>query len=411
MPAQNRPEIPFLFVATSATGARKVGLRSAPDERGLNEVLRRERQILTQSYRLPSVFSLAAGGGVAGELALKDQSEVHNQFAQLIGRGVPIVEALEVVEDTVSSRARPTIRQMKRLVGQGTSFSEACAQTRSFDATTAAVYRAAERSGDLPGAARQLATTAKRRLMIREKTITLMIYPAIVLSVSVCVALGMVTLVVPNVTKGLRSLAEGSGNALPWYTELLSQTGEFIRAQWLGLLVGVGAVVVLLILTRGVIAKAAGALLRVLPISRDMAIETELARFFSVMSAMSRSGVPVADALGVAGGAVSHPKLIAEVGALRKSLVEGGSLRALIDKVTLFPLATRRMLIAAERSGDLDEAFETLAQDHTDAVDRQSARLLGALEPLLIVGIFLLIGTMMLAIMIPMLNLSQAALG
>ncbi|MEO0513382.1 MAG: type II secretion system F family protein [Planctomycetota bacterium] len=406
----DHPDIPFFFVATTATGSQKLGLRTARDERGLADGLRTERMILTNSYRLPAIMSAAAGGGAAGELPLKDQAEVHSQFAQLIGRGVPAVEALDVVGQTVSRAARPAVTRMMSMVGQGTSFSDACAAVGSFDATTAAVYRAAERSGDLAGAAKQLAVTAKRRLMVREKTVTLLIYPSIVLAVSLLVGLGMLTTVVPNVTKGLRQLAESSGRGLPWYTEALAGAGELIRDQWVFSLGVFASIVVAIILTRRLLISGTAALLRVLPVSKDMALETELARFFSVMSAMSGSGVPVADALGVAGRALTHPRLAAEIKSLQKGLVEGGSMRTLIDRVSFFPVATRRLLIAAERSGDLESAFETLAQDHTDAVDRQSARLLGALEPLLIVGIFLLIGTMLLAIMVPMLNISQSVL-
>ena len=80
----------------------------------------------------------------------------------------------------------------------------------------------------------------------------------------------------------------------------------------------------------------------------------------------------------------------------------------MIEAATELPITTRRLLVAAERTGDLEPAFETLAEDCAEEVDRRSARLLAALEPALIVLIFLMIGSLVLAIMIPILTASSA---
>jgi type II secretory pathway component PulF len=82
-------------------------------------------------------------------------------------------------------------------------------------------------------------------------------------------------------------------------------------------------------------------------------------------------------------------------------------LRSLIDKVDALPVSTRRLLIAAERAGDLETAFSVLADDMAEELDRRSSRLMATLEPALIVGLFLVIGSLLLAIMIPLLQLSQ----
>ena len=79
-------------------------------------------------------------------------------------------------------------------------------------------------------------------------------------------------------------------------------------------------------------------------------------------------------------------------------------MRQLIDTVTALPLPTRRLLIAAERSGDLESAFELLATDMAEEVERRSARLLAAMEPTMLVVMFFMIGSMVLSIMIPMIQ-------
>jgi len=123
-----------------------------------------------------------------------------------------------------------------------------------------------------------------------------------------------------------------------------------------------------------------------------------------VMAAMTRSGVTLADALGVAVTALGHPAMKKDLGRLRSRLIEGGVLRSLIDRVETLPLGTRKLLIAADQAGDLEHAFDSLANDYTDEVETKTDRLLALLEPLLIVFMFLVIGSLILAIMVPMIQ-------
>lgn len=143
---------------------------------------------------------------------------------------------------------------------------------------------------------------------------------------------------------------------------------------------------------------------RLLPAMREVIVAQESSRFFTVMAAMTRTGVTLADALGVAVGVVGHPELKNQLSSLRTRLIEGGLLRSLIDSVTALPMPTRRLLIAAERSGDMESAFGTLAQDMTEELDRRSGKLLALLEPLLTVLMFLIIGSLLLSIMIPLIR-------
>ncbi|MEO1583219.1 MAG: type II secretion system F family protein [Planctomycetota bacterium] len=393
----------FLFIAAKADGGKAFGVRPADDEGVLARDLGRERLILLRSYRVPAFL---AGG--RGELPLKDQAEATTQLAALLDRGVPLVESLEVVAEAVSSASRVKISRMRDLVSQGTSFASASVETGAFDEVTAAVFGAAERTGDLAGASRQLARNARRRLKIRETATTLLFYPLIVLTISAFVGVFMLTVVVPMVADSMRQMLP-DGQSLPLATELLAAAGEGLRANPLLALGVVAGVLVAGIVLRRALTRAGGAVLRTLPVAKDLTLAQESARFFSVMAAMSTGGVPLAEALGVANQTIHHPKLRSQLESLRTGLIEGGVLKVLIERVAALPLATRRLLIAADRAGDLDSAFESLAEDHTDIVDRQSNRLLAVLEPALIVLIFLLIGSMILALVVPMLTLSKTA--
>lgn len=390
----------FLFVAATAAGGRTYGVREARDSRALADLLRRERLLLLRSWRLPSWATRARG------LRLADRASFNDQLSQLLHRGVPLIEALEVTASAVGPRARPVVERMRELVGAGSSFADACTRVGVFDRVTIAVYRAAEKTGDLAGSTRQLATTAKRQLRVVRKVATLLMYPAIVAFFGMAVAILMIVVIVPRIGSSLAQL----NVELPWYTRIVVGVGEFVQANLLGVAGMAGAALIGAIIFRRRAFALAGGLARRTPLVRDVILASESARFFGVMAAMTRSGVTLGDSLGVAVEAVGLPVLRRQLGTLRTRLVEGGILRNLIESVTSLPLATRRLLIAGERSGDMETVFDSLAQDMADEVDRRAERLLAALEPLMIVGLFLLIGSMLLSIMVPLITLTQNAI-
>lgn len=386
----------YLYLAAHARGGKKLGFRQAGTPRALAESLRRERLLLLRSWRLPGFMQRQKG------LALKNQAELNAALSQLVVRGVPLVEALEVTAETVDAGARMTVNRIRELVAAGSSFSDACDRVGAFDRVTTSVYRAAERTGDLGGAAGQLAATARRQLAVAGKAVTLMIYPAIVMTLSAVVCGLMLTFIVPRIADVLETLQ----GKIPWFTVVVVAMGRFMRDNGvLVLLALAGALALVLVFRKRAWAWAWG-VVRNLPLMRELVVAQELARFFSVMGAMTRTGVPLSDALGVGNGAIGHPVLKKQLTTLRTKLIEGGSLPVLIEGATALPLATRKLLVAAERAGDLESAFATLADDMAAEVERRSSRLLSVLQPALVVFMFLMIGSLVLAIMIPLLTMS-----
>jgi len=386
----------FLFLAVTPRGGRTLGMRQARSERALAEGLRRDRLVLLRTWRLPGWV-----GAREGSLALKDQAELNTQLALLLKRGVPLVEALEVTASVVSARTRPLVLRLRDEVAGGASFSDACRRARAFDTVTIAVYQAAERTGDLAGAAAQLSRTARRQVALRGKALTLMLYPAIVLAISLVVVGLMLVMVVPSIGNALLQMTDD----LPAYTKLIMGFSGFVRANAAIVLTVVGVLLIVALLARRQVGASAARAMRRLPGVRTVALTQESARFFAVMAAMTRSGVPLADALGVATEAIAHSVMRRQLRTLRTRLIEGGVLRSLIDGVETLPLATRRLLMAAERAGDLETAFDTLADDLADEAERRSTRLLSVLQPALIVAMFVVIGSILMAVMLPLLTL------
>ncbi len=376
------------------TGGRMLGLRAAADVAALQEELRREQLLLLKAWKLPM--------GAAGPamLPLKDDALLNEQLNILLSRGVPLVEALEVASSVVSPPSKARIERLREHVAAGASFSDACTKTGGFDAVTSAVYRSAERTGDLAGAAQRLAQSARRRLAIRGKALTVLIYPAAVTMIAAGVFFVLLVWLVPMMAGQMRQMRV----TLNPFSRIVFATGEWMSSHLPLTLAMIGAAVFGVIVFRAAAAGAALRLMGKVPAVARLLITSEMTRFFSVMAAMTRSGVPLADALSTSVEVISDDKLRSQLQQLQKSLVEGGVWRYLIEKVDALPLATRRLLVAAERAGDLDSAFDTLATDMAQEVDQRASRLLAMLEPAVIVLMFALIGPLILAIAIPMLT-------
>jgi len=401
MPPETASASPFLFVAATPMGSRKMGVRAAASEPSLSELLRKEQLLLLRAWRLPqwAQTSESVGIPVADDLAMNDQ------LATLLPRGVPLIEALDVVSTVVKPGTKQRIERIRDMVVSGSSFADACQKAGGFEDVSIAVYRAAERAGDLGGAAARLASSARRRLAISRKAITLMIYPAVVMSISVVVVLGMLSFVVPRIGEALSE----AGVTLPWFSDLVFSAGAWCRDNLIWIVLALLTAIVLSVALRRQLVGALLRGLRVLPAVARLQLAIESTRFFAVMAAMTKSGVPIADGLATTTLSITHPALRSQLESLRRKLVEGGLLRNLLDEVTALPVATRRLLIAAERGGDLDQVFDTLAGDMAAEVDTRSDRLLALLEPAIIVAMFAIIGALLLAIMIPLITLSGTA--
>jgi type II secretory pathway component PulF len=384
----------FVFRAMTSVGATTFGVRPALDSASLAEELRRDQLLLLKAWRLPIRASATP------RFSLRDECALNDQLAILLSRGVPLVESLEVAATVVTGKTRARVQRLREFVAAGDSFSGACAKLGGFDEVTIAVYRAAERTGDLAGAAKRLAVSARRRRVIQGKAITVMIYPAVIFTVSMLIFMGMLVFLVPMIAHQMEQMKA----APPAFSRAVFATGIWLNGHLMWAALALGLLIVAIIILHRRVLAALNRIAQRLPAISSLLLTVEMARFFSVMGAMVKSGVPLADAMSTSTVVISSVKLRTQLQTLQRGLVEGGIWSKLVERVDSLPLSTRRLLVAAERSGDLDSAFDGLSSDLSDEVDTRSARLMALLEPAAIILMFMLIGPLILAIAIPLMT-------
>lgn len=388
----------FYYTAMKTSGSKAIGFRTAASRDKLSEQLKSDGLLLLSARRLPfsigSDATSTSGSRNAKRIPLKDEFALNEQLAVLVGRGVPLTESLEVVRGVVSKKSAPLVESIREQVLAGTSFADACAQTGSFDSIAVGVYKAAERSGDLAGAATRLATATKRRLAIRAKALTVTIYPSFIMLIAVFVLGGVLILLVPTLAEQIMQ----TGADLPLLSRIVFDTSLFLKGNLPSLLLGVAALLAIAVGLRSSVGATARSVALKFKPTRELMRSAELSRFFAILAAMTRTGVPLADALQSANAAIAEPKLKHQLESLRDKLVQGSAFGRVVDEVDLLPIETRKLLIAAERSGDLDTAFDALAERLAELVDTSSARVLALLEPAIFLLIFVVLAPVILGI-------------
>ena len=290
-------------MAATPRGGRRFGMRAAASPRTLADGLKQDRLLLLQSWRLP------AWASKPNRFSGQDQETFNQVLGQMLTRGVPLVETLEVAREAVGSGARSIVQQIGKSVSEGASFADACRTARAFDQVTIAVYRAAERTGELGEAAQQLGKSIKRQRAVAGKAITLMVYPVIVLTIASSISLLMLMVIVPMLGRNIEQMTEGSEAQVPLFSRMVFALGNTMQANWMVVLGAIAATILLLIVFRAQVWEVARRASRKMPMMRELVRAQETTRFFSVMASMTRSGVPLSEALETGNQAVQDPKL------------------------------------------------------------------------------------------------------
>lgn len=321
---------------------------------------------------------------------------------QLLQAGVPIIDGLADLRDSTGSlRFRAVLADLVEHVAGGGTLSQALARhPQAFDDVFASLVAAGEATGNLPRILHNLAESLKWQDELAAQTKRLAIYPAFLGAVVVLVTLFMMLYLVPRVAAFIGNM----GQELPWHTQLLIATSDFLVGYWplaLGLpLLAFAALVVAARVDERVRARLDAARLA-LPWLGGLVRKTVLARFAGVFAMMYASGIPVLEAIR-AGADVAGNRVIRR--GLRRAaglIAEGQGLSAAFQNVGLFPPLVIRMLRVGESTGALDAALTHVSYFYNRDVREAVARLQALVEPALTIFVGAILGWVMLAVLGP----------
>lgn len=349
--------------------------------------------------------------GTRREFSLRSQGReralILRQLATLLRAGLTLEEVLSVlVEQTDASQQRRQLGAIRSRVMEGQSLSAAMSEHPAlFPALFSASVAAGERAGQIDDVLSRLADYAEQRDETSRSVGLALIYPAVLAIIAIGVVWGLIGFVVPRVV----GVFETAGQSLPALTESLLSMSDLVSQHGLWLLLGV-----LLLVTVAVIAwRQPGPRLKIdrlllaSPILGRLIKASQTASFTRTLAILSNSAVPLVEALSVASRVVSNLQIRADIERAAAQVREGQTLTAALQAASWLPPMARRLIAGGERSGELAPMLEHAADIQERELNSATAVMLSVLQPALILIVGGLVLYIVLAIMLPILNMSQ----
>jgi len=398
----------FKFEALDAAGKASTGLLEAENAKAARSQLR------AQALVPLAVTPVQAGG--AGQSATNrftrrvfDQTALAvwtRQMAGLVGAGLPLERALSALADeSENPRQRELIAHLKAEVNAGAPFARALAGApREFDEVYRAVVAAGEQSGALGRVLEKLADDLEERQALRAKLLGAMLYPAIVSLIAIVIVIFLVTYVVPQVA----SVFTSSKRALPGLTVAMLAISAFVRSYgWalLGLIVASGTAFALLRRNPAFRERSDAAALR-LPLLGRLARGYNAARFASTLAMLAGAGVPILKALQAAAETLGNRAMRTDAMDALVQVREGAPLASALQAKKRFPGLLAMFARLGEQTGQLPVMLGRAATQLSAEVQRRAMAVATILEPLLIVVMGVVVMLIVLAVLLPIIQLN-----
>ena len=399
----------FKYQAKTKEGATQVGFVEASDRDSASAILASHDLFVLSvaADRPPTAFDNIAG--FFGRVGRKDLIVFTRQLATLLEAQLPLNNALKILqEQTTNDNLKLAIEQVTEDIDAGITFSQAMSrQGKVFPDYYIEMVRAAEVTGNLGEVASFLADYTEKEGDLASKAASALVYPGIVVGLFIIVAFILITFVYPS----LGSVFAENGVALPWYTQVLLDTGNFLHQWWIAVVVAVGVLGAVLInyaQTDEGLALIDDAKIR-LPIVKKVYLPVIMARFGNSAALLVHGGIPIAQALEIIGHMVGNSLYRDIVHEIAEDVRQGSLLSASIAKYPKYfaPLVSQ-MVAVGETTGKIEEMFTRLSNIYTREADEITNNLVDLIQPVLMIGIGLMVGLLFASILIPIYNLTDS---
>ena len=400
----------YRFEAIDADGKTQNGLLDGDNAKAVRSMLRARGLVPMDVQPVAGQEGSGAQGGAAlgGKRVFTSTTLAiwTRQLAGLVAAGLPLERALTALADEAEEpRQAELLAHLRAEVNAGSTFARALATApREFDDIYRAVVSAGEQTGQLGLVLEKLADDLEERQALKAKLIGAALYPAIVSLVAIVIVVFLVTYVVPQVAQ----VFVGGKRALPWLTSAMLGISAFLRNWgWLLLLAAGGAVGLLSLMRRNAATRErldAGFL--TLPLLGKLARGYNAARFAGTLAMLAGAGVPILKALQAAAETLSNEAMRADALDALAQVREGAPLASALAAKKRFPGLLAMFARLGEQTGELPQMLQRAATQLGNEVQRRAMQTATILEPLLIVVMGLAVMLIVLAVLLPIIQLN-----
>jgi type IV pilus assembly protein PilC len=401
----------FQYTARDKQGKSTSGMMEAENKQDLMSKLREKglmpTSIVDGSSGKAGGARMAVQGTAKGKRVKPDEMVLFTRsLATMVNSGLPLLQGIDImIEQTESENFKSVLTQVGQDIEAGLTFSDALRKhPKAFSELYSSMVRAGEASGDLDGILVQLAEFLEATEKLKREIRSAMTYPIIALVIVVLIAGGLLIFIVPRFEDIFTSL----GGTLPAPTRLLMALSTILRSY---ILIVMGVMIAFFLGLRYYISTPMGRLhwdafkLKV-PVFGTLFRKVAVSRFARTMSTLTKSGVPVLLALEIVERTIGNEVLARAIKGSQVSIKAGSTIADPLARCGVFPLMVTRLIDVGEKTGALDELLTKISEFYDQQVEATVASLTSLIEPLLILFLGVVVGGMVLALFMPIFQLS-----
>lgn len=351
-----------------------------------------------------------SSGYIFGGVSSKELTQFTSQFAILMDAGLPVVRSLKILENQLEpSTLKNIVGAIADDVEQGSSLSDAMDKyPQAFNKLYVNMIRAGEAGGVLDTILNRLAEFLEKAEELKNRIISAAMYPVAVISFAVLIVAGILIFVIPTFEQVFNELGEGE---LPLPTQILLGISDWLASP-IGIGIVIGGPIALYVLYRLAMnfnqaRWAVDSLKLNMPLIGNLVRKSVTARFCRTFGTLTASGVPILDALNIVKGAIGNEVVGDAVQKVHDSIREGENIAEPLGSTGIFDDIVINMIDVGEETGELDRMLMKIADTYEDQVDTAVDGLMSLLEPVLIIGMGLVIGFIVVSLFIPLVSLME----
>ncbi|MFY0990167.1 type II secretion system F family protein [Halomonas sp. C05BenzN] len=367
-----------------------------------------EKELSGQNIMVKTVRRKGGFGSGMGKIKPRDIMLFARQMATMIRAGVPVLQAFQVVAESLKKPAMSAlVQQLMNQVAAGASFSEALKQhPQHFDRLFANLVEAGEQSGSLDRMLERVATYKEKIESLKGRVKKALWYPAAVIAVGI----GVTALLLIKVVPQFESLFHGFGAELPAMTRMTISLSQFAQQYWWWGLLGVAAFIFFIrtgMKRSEAFAYRMHALSLKIPVIGDILDKSSVARYSRTLATTFGAGVPLVEALNTAAGASGNKVYERAIEQIREDVSTGQQLHFAMRLTEQFPPLAVQMVGIGEEAGSLDAMLNRVADYYEEEVDNKVDTLTSLLEPFIIVVLGVLVGGLVVSMYLPIFELGS----
>ncbi|WP_223787588.1 type II secretion system inner membrane protein GspF [Marinicella meishanensis] len=400
----------FEYISLDATGKQKKGIIQADNEKQARQLLRNQQLTPVQIKQVIETTVRQETGIKTQRLTLKKNELplLIRQLATLVQAGLPIDDALKtLIEQSESRHSERILSSIHAKVLEGQSLAAAMRTfPRAFDELVATSIEAGEQAGQLEAVLMQLASYLETRDEMGKQSTSALIYPMVLMATAILVVAGLMVYIVPKVIQ----VFESSQVQLPVATQMLIGLSEFLSAYGWYMLLFFGVLLVAFLLLRRYppFQQSWHRLLLKLPGVGRLIRVGQAARFTRTLGILTQSAVPIVPSLSLAKQVVNNAVMKQACEQTATAVREGSSLSKAMHNTGQFPPLSIKLVNSGEQSGQLSEMLVRSALVQERDVENKIKTLIGAIQPLAILFVGLMVLFIVLAMLLPIFQINTA---